>query len=71
MAMEPAAISARPAVTTRWLTANGTRDARRQRERDSEAVRHPDHHIANRVAGGEMLLRMLRVQVHQFGRTLS
>ena len=57
MAIEPAAISASPAVTTTAVVAMlGPRQAGRQGERHGQAVGHADHDVADELAGGEVAL---------------
>ena len=57
MAIDPAATSARPAVTTMAVVADGDpRKPGRQREGNGQSVGHADHDVANRLAGREMVL---------------
>ena len=63
MAIEPAAISASPAITTSLLVADGgPGESGRQRERNGQAVGHPDDHIADRVRRFEV---RFHVHVHE------
>ena len=55
MAIEPAAISASPAVTTTAVVARGdSRQPGRQCERNGQSVGHADHDVADELAGGKV-----------------
>jgi hypothetical protein len=56
MAIEPAAISARPAVTDYSTRGDRTRQAGGQGKGNSQTIGHTDDDIPHRVAPGEMML---------------
>ena len=61
MAIEPAAISAKPAVTmipVPFARGDRARQSRRQRERNREAVGHSDHDVAHGSGGREVFFHV-------------